>query len=119
MSKNARVLIVDDDERLLNAIKRTLRKKFDLTVALGAQEAIKIMETSKPFEVVVSDQNMPDMKGVAFLHEVEKKWPSVVRIMLTGNNDQDTAASAINEGKIFRFLTKPCDQETLLSLIHI
>lgn len=117
MSENARVLIVDDDERLLNAIKRTLRKNFDLTVALGAQEALKILKTSKPFEVVVSDQNMPDMKGVTFLNEVEKKWPSVVRIMLTGNNDQDTAASAINTGKIFRFLTKPCEQETLAAAI--
>ncbi|MEP6356079.1 MAG: HD domain-containing phosphohydrolase [Hyphomicrobiales bacterium] len=118
MSENARVLIVDDDERLLNAIKRTLRKDFDLTVALGAQEALKILKTSKPFEVVVSDQNMPDMKGVDFLNEVEKKWPSVVRIMLTGNNDQDTAASAINTGKIFRFLTKPCEQKTLAAAIN-
>ena len=117
MSENARVLIVDDDERLLNAIKRTLRKDFDLTLALGAQEALKILKTSEPFEVVVSDQNMPEMKGVTFLNEVEKKWPSVVRIMLTGNNDQDTAASAINTGKIFRFLTKPCEQETLAAAI--
>lgn len=117
MSKNSRVLIVDDDMRLLSAIKRTLRKDFDLTVAAGAQEAIKIMEASEPFAVVVSDQNMPDIKGVVFLNAVEKKWPLVVRMMLTGNNDQGTAIDAINKGKIFRFINKPCDQETLATAI--
>lgn len=117
MSKKTRVLIVDDDQRLLNAVKRTLRKDFDLTLAVGGHEALKIMETSEPFEVVVSDQNMPEMKGVVFLNAIEKKWPSVVRIMLSGNSDQETTIDAINKGKVFRFIRKPCDQETLAAAI--
>ncbi|MEM8795544.1 MAG: HD domain-containing phosphohydrolase [Pseudomonadota bacterium] len=117
MTEKPHILIVDDDERLLNAAKRTLRKNFVLEVACGAREALDVLEADDSFAVVVSDQNMPDMKGICFLSEIEKRWPSVVRIMLTGNSDQDTAIAAINEGKIFRFLTKPCDQETLSSAI--
>lgn len=118
MSKKSRVLIVDDDKRLLNAVNRTLRKSFDLTLASSAKEAIALMEKSEPFEVVVSDQNMPEMKGTALLKVIEKKWPSAVRIMLTGNNDQDTAISAINSASVFRFINKPCELETLSAAIQ-
>jgi len=113
-----RVLLVDDDERLLNAAKRILRKNVDIHTAEGGAAALKILQESEPFSVLVSDQNMPDMDGARLLEQASKRWPMMTRIMLTGNNDLTTAATAINSGRIFRFLNKPCQPEELLAAIE-
>lgn len=115
MPDRVRVLLVDDDERLLNAARRVLRKDVDLTTAKGGADALERLQSDGPFAVLVSDQNMPDMKGVELLAQVAKRWPMMVRIMLTGNNDQETAIKAVNDGQIFRFITKPCRPEDLLT----
>lgn len=115
--EKTRVLLVDDDERLLNAAKRVLRKDIDLETAAGAQPALTALKEKGPFAVIISDQNMPDMKGTALLAEVARQWPLTVRIMLTGNNDQQTAISAVNDGQIFRFINKPCEPEDLMAAI--
>ncbi|MEM1288068.1 MAG: HD domain-containing phosphohydrolase [Pseudomonadota bacterium] len=117
MPERARVLLVDDDERLLNAAKRVLRKQITLVTASGGEQALRCLMEEGDFDVIVSDQNMPDMKGVELLSQVAKRWPATVRIMLTGNNDQETAIAAVNDGQIFRFVNKPCGPEDLLAAI--
>jgi len=107
-----KVLLVDDDTHLLEAAQRSLRK-FQLQVAAGGTQALELIKGSGPFAVVVSDMRMPGMDGVQFLGAVRELAPATVRIMLTGNADQQTAIDAVNRGHIFRFLTKPCPTELL------
>ncbi len=108
-----KVLCVDDDPNILNAYKRGLRKLFQIETAAGGAEGLKAIASQGPFAVVVSDMRMPGMDGIQFLTAVKERAPESVRIMLTGNSDQQTAINAVNEGNIFRFLTKPCSLEHL------
>jgi response regulator RpfG family c-di-GMP phosphodiesterase len=108
---NDRILCVDDDPNVLQAYQRALRKRFHLEIALGPEEALDAVVSHGPFAVVVADMRMPGMDGVQLLAKVRKHAPDTVRIMLTGNADQQTAIDAVNEGHIFRFLTKPCPPE--------
>ncbi len=110
---NEKILFVDDDANLLDAFRRILRKKFDFEVALGPEAALDLLESSGPFAVVVADMRMPHMDGVTFLTHVKVSSPDTVRMILTGNADLQTAIQAVNEGHVFRFLTKPCPTETL------
>jgi response regulator RpfG family c-di-GMP phosphodiesterase len=116
-TEKPRVLLVDDDERLLTAAKRVLRKELDLDVAVGAKEAIAVLSKNPPYQVIISDQSMPDINGIALLKKVAERWPNTVRIMLTGNADQDTAREAVNTGQVFRFIRKPCQPDQLLEAI--
>ena len=111
MSK--KILCVDDEPNILEGYKRALRKEFDLYSAEGGGAGLATIEAHGPFAVIVSDMRMPGMDGVQFLTKVKEVAPDSVRMMLTGNADQQTAMSAVNEGRIFRFLTKPCPPETL------
>ncbi len=117
-STESRVLFVDDSQNLLGAVRRMLRGHIDLVVAESAQTALQILETDPTVTVVVSDQNMPGMKGIEFLALVAERWPLVTRVMQTGNNDQDTAISAIHSGRVFRFLRKPYEPADLLAIIN-
>ena len=108
-----RILFVDDEPRVLSSLQRQLRRKFDLETAAGGPEGLDAIRTAGPFAVVVSDMRMPGMDGVEFLVEVQRVAPETVRMMLTGNADQESAIRSINEGRIFRFLSKPCDPPLL------
>ncbi len=110
---NKKVLCVDDEQRVLDAYKRTLRKVFDIETELGGQQGLEAISERGPYAVVVSDMRMPGMDGIQFLSKVHELAPDTVRMMLTGMPDQQTAINAVNEGNIFRFLTKPCSPETL------
>lgn len=106
------ILFIDDEKNVLAAIHRQLRKDFNILPALSGEEGVRAVEKHKP-SVVVCDMRMPGMDGVATLAEIERLSPDTIRLMLTGNADQETAVSAINRGRIFRFLNKPCPEETL------
>jgi len=108
-----KILLVDDEPNVLQGYKRSLRSQFEMDTALGGEEALKIINSQGPYAVVVSDMQMPEMDGIQFLSRVKQMTPDTVRIMLTGNADQGTAVKAINEGNIFRFLTKPCSGEQM------
>ncbi len=112
-----KILLVDDEPNVLKGFKRHLRKRFDLTLAVGGHEALEALNTGGPFAVVVSDMQMPEMSGVELLLKVRERSPQTVRMMLTGNADQKTAVDAVNEGNIFRFLNKPCPPEALAQAI--
>ncbi len=108
-----KILCVDDDANILQGYKRALRKDFDISIAEGGEQGLAMIAQEGPFAVIVSDMRMPGLDGVQFLAQVKQIAPTSVRVMLTGNSDQHTAISAVNEGNIFRFLNKPCPPETL------
>lgn len=115
---NARVLLVDDEPNVLAGYKRQLRKDFNMDTAGGGQEALDKLDPAKPYAIVVSDMRMPGMDGVQLLAEVRRRAPETVRMMLTGNADLQTCITAVNEGNIFRFLTKPCQNEDLAKALN-
>ncbi len=113
-----KILLVDDDENILAAYKRQLRKKYEVHVALGGEEGLKTLKEEGSFAALISDMNMPSMNGVEFLIQAKKVAPQTVRMMLTGNADQQTAIDAVNQGGVFRFLTKPASPEDLTAAIE-
>ena len=112
-----KVLLVDDDANVLASYERQLHGKYDVVTAQGAGVALDLLEASGPVGVVISDLRMPGMSGTDFLARVKDKYPDTVRVMLTGQADLDSAIQAINEGSIFRFITKPCPPELLMGVI--
>ncbi len=113
-----KVLFVDDDKNLLDAMRRTYRRTFNLSVACGGQEGFEKIAAEGPFAVVVSDFKMPGMNGIEFLEKVKAQDGDTVRIMLTGNADLESAVHAVNRGGLFRFLLKPCTPEVLKTAIE-
>ena len=110
---NRRVLCVDDEPNILHGYQRALRKNYDITIAESGMAGLATIESMEPFAVIVADMRMPVMNGVQFLARANEIAPNAVRIMLTGNSDQQTAIDAVNQGHIFHFLNKPCSPETL------
>lgn len=108
-----KVLFVDDDPNILSAYTRNLRKRYAMSTAGSGEDGLQLIQAEGPYAVVVSDMRMPGMDGIVFLSHVRNFHPDTVRIMLTGNADMGTAIEAVNQGNIFRFLTKPCEVEDL------
>src|SRR5262249_38511740 len=108
-----KILFVDDDIKLLAAVERNLRQHHRIITAPGGEAGLKILADDGPFAVLVADMQMPGMNGVQLLTQVQKLYPDTVRIMLTGNADQQTAIEAVNKGHIFQFLNKPCPIDML------
>ncbi len=115
---NTRLLIVDDDPNVLASIKRNLRNSFDITVTTGGPNALELIKVQEPFAVILSDYQMPEMDGIAFLARSRELAPDAVRIMLTGQADMRVAVQAVNEGYIFQFLTKPCPTDQMENVLH-
>jgi serine phosphatase RsbU (regulator of sigma subunit) len=109
----AKILFVDDDANLLGSCRRQLRKQYNIETALSGREGLELIEQNGPYAVIVSDFRMPFMDGIEFLTRVREIAPDTVRIMLTGSADMQLAIQAVNEGNIFRFLTKPCANDVL------
>jgi response regulator RpfG family c-di-GMP phosphodiesterase len=107
-----KILFVDDEENILLAFKRQLRKRFDIETTNSGRDAIYLIQ-NETFSVIVSDLRMPVMDGIQFLTHAKEISPDSVRLLLTGHADLNTAINAINQGDIFRFLTKPCSSEIL------
>jgi DNA-binding NtrC family response regulator len=107
-----KILLVDDEPSVLEALQRQFRKQFCLHTASGGEEGLSMVRVKGPYAVVVSDCRMPLLDGIQLLGLIRKIAPNTVRMMLTGNNDLHTAMEAVNKGEIFRFLTKPCEPET-------
>jgi signal transduction histidine kinase len=108
MPQCAKILFVDDDRAILDSLRRALGRCYDMATALGPEEGLHLLRTSGPFAVIVSDLRMPGLDGVEFLKQAKAVAPEAVAVMLTGHGDLDAAMAAVNEGHIFRFLTKPC-----------
>ena len=115
---NSRILCVDDDASTLDAYQRGLRRQFQIKTALGAEQALEALASQGPYAVIVSDMQMPGMDGIQLLAAVRQRAPDTVRMMLTGVADLETAIGAVNEGSIFRFLTKPCPAKALATALE-
>lgn len=105
------VLLVDDDQRVLDPVYRTLRSEHDIRRARGGEQGLIVLEREGPFAVVVADYRMPRMDGEEFLGRVREHAPDTVRVMLAGREDYGTAVALLNQGWIFSFLPRPCSSK--------
>jgi len=105
---------VDDEPLVLEGLRRTVYTEFLADLAGGPEEGLAKLEKHGPYPVVVSDMRMPGMDGAKFLAVVRTISPDSIRVLLTGYNDMEAATRAVNDGQIFRFLTKPVTPNTLL-----
>jgi len=111
------VVVVDDEPEVLEALRVSLRRQpYQLLCANSARDCLAILER-EPVDVVVSDERMPEMTGSALLAEIEQRFPHVVSIMLTGHASLEVSLRAINEGRVFRILQKPCPSRQLREAI--
>lgn len=115
-STKPRVLFVDDEPLVLQGLQLHLRTRFEVDTATSGQEGLAKMDEHE-YVVIVSDMRMPEMNGAEFLRHAREKAPDTVRILLTGYADTDSAIQAVNEGQIFRFLTKPIRPPDLISAV--
>jgi response regulator RpfG family c-di-GMP phosphodiesterase len=112
-----RILCVDDEPHVLDALVDILRRPYEVTTATSGLEGIAAIEHKGPFAAVVSDMRMPGMDGAAFLARARRLAPDTTRMLLTGQADIEAAAAVVNDGGIFRFLLKPCSPEALLEAV--
>ena len=113
-----KVLFVDDEPAVLDGYQRILGRDLSIDTAVGGTMGLAAIAESGPYAVVISDMRMPQMDGAQFLARVCKVAPDAVRMALTGYTDIDTAMAAVNEGRIFRFMTKPVSKENLLKAVE-
>ena len=119
MTDPRRILVVDDEINICNALRRSLRKEgYDMLVANEPAQGLEILKTEK-VDLVLSDHMMPNMTGLEFLSIVRDRHPNSVRVLLTGHADMDTAIKAINDGQVYRFLTKPWDDVELKVTLYL
>ena len=103
------VLLVDDDQNIIDALKRILRKEpYQIYSVNSAHEALGVVQGIS-VDVVVTDEQMPGMSGTDLLRMLREQHPEIVAIMLTGKPSLEVALEAINQGEIYRFFTKPCN----------
>ena len=114
--KKAKLLFVDDEERILNALRSVFRAQYNVFTASSGPEAMEFLKRFRP-HVVISDQRMPEMTGVEFLREVKDIAPHTVRILLTGYSDLASIVGSINDGEVFRFISKPWDNTDIQKTI--
>ncbi|MDQ6992630.1 MAG: response regulator [Mariprofundus sp.] len=116
---NKKILFIDDEQNILQGYNRSLHGLYDIHLATDPEQGLKTLVEKGPFAAVVADYTMPIMNGIELLKKAQELAPQTVRLILTGYGNMENAIQAINEGSIFRFLTKPCDHELLVrSLDH-
>lgn len=115
------ILFVDDEESILRALKRLLRKQpYDVYTASGGEEALTFLENhGKPVSLIVSDQRMPGMSGAVFLEKAKEIEPDAMRFLLTGYSDMNAIIDSVNKGEIHKYITKPWSDDDLLLQINM
>lgn len=115
---NPTILIVDDEQNILNSLKRLFRKEpYEILTATNGEEGLEILD-QRPVDLIISDLKMPQMNGIEFLKRAKEKNSVPLRIMLTGHADLKGVIDAIDQGEIYRFLLKPWDDEELKMTIR-
>jgi len=115
-AKKARILFVDDEERILNALRSLFRRDYHVFTAINGAEALEFVTKFKP-QVVVSDQRMREMTGIELLRQVREISPNSVRMLLTGYSDLAAIVGSINEGEVFRYISKPWDNDDIQRIV--
>ncbi len=113
------LLFVDDEENVLHALKRIfLEENYEILVSKSGEEALQVMENTL-VHLVISDHKMPGMPGSDLLRAIKARWPETIRIMLTGHADIQAIMGAVNEGAVYKFITKPWNDEDLRLTVSI
>lgn len=116
MAQKARVLFVDDEERVVKLLRMMFRSEYEVYTATSGQEALEIMAKTS-VDVIVSDQRMPGMLGTELLAQVCKLSPATMRILLTGYSDLAAIVGSVNDGEVFRFINKPWNQDEIKAIV--
>lgn len=111
------ILYVDDEEHNLLSFKASLRREFNVYTAISPEAAQEFLD-KEDLKVVLSDQRMPKKTGVEFFTELKKTHPEPIRILLTGYTDMQAVVDAINQGEVYRYLTKPWDTPNMVATIN-
>ena len=112
------ILVVDDEASILNSLGRILRAdEREIHTAGSAPEALEKLKSLHGLDLVISDNKLPDISGIDFLIKVKQLYPETIRILITGYPDLDSAIRAINNGQVYRFITKPWENEELRLII--
>lgn len=106
------ILYVDDEEHNLTSFKASFRHKFRIYTAISAKAAREILE-KKPVEIIITDQRMPEETGVQFLQSIIPIYPEPIRMLLTGYSDIEAVIDSINKGQVFKYITKPWNDQEL------
>src|SRR5690606_31531611 len=107
MNEKHRILYVDDEPSNLTVFRSTFRRDFQVLVAESAEKGLEIIHREADLSVIISDQRMPEMSGVQMLAQARRIQPDAIRMILTAYTDVDEIIASINEGHIYRFITKP------------
>ena len=109
-----RILVVDDEKKILRAVERLFfEDKYDVMTASSAKDGLSILSDMMPVQVVISDYRMPEMDGIEFLKQVNRRWPDVVKVILSGYEDSGKVIPFIDEGKIDKLILKPWNNNEL------
>ncbi len=112
------LLIVDDEEEVIQSLKRLFRKEhYTILTASCGRDGLEILKNNS-VDLILSDQKMPGMSGIEFLALVREQFPNVIRMVLSGYNDVDTITAAINEGNAYKFILKPWNDEHLKEIVR-
>jgi len=114
----SKILCVDDEPNVLEGLSLNLRRRYEVITAPGGVAGLEVLQRDRAIEVVISDMRMPGMDGATFLSKARQVAPETVRMLLTGQTDLDSAITAVNQGQIFRFLTKPCPTVALIIAVE-
>ena len=114
--KFGRILLVDDEPAVLQALKRLLYRQYQVFTANSGDEALAML-TDEPYDLIISDMRMPGMSGADLLKTCFERWPDMARVLITGYSDLESAVKAVNEGNIFRYVNKPWNNEQLRGIV--
>jgi CheY-like chemotaxis protein len=115
MNKKLDILCVDDEPQVLEGLRLHLKQRYVVHLANSGAEGLEILRNTRNIAVILSDMRMPVMDGAKFLNAARTAAPEAVRMLLTGYTDMQSAIAAVNEGQIFRFISKPCPPDQLLA----
>jgi CheY-like chemotaxis protein len=115
MNKKLEILCVDDEPQVLEGLRLHLKQRYVVHLAGSGTEGLEILRDTRSIAVILSDMRMPVMDGAKFLNAARSAAPEAVRMLLTGYTDMQSAIAAVNEGQIFRFISKPCPPDQLLA----
>ncbi len=111
------ILCVDDEIDNVDALERLFRKKYSVLKATSGAQGLQVLDENPGVALIISDQRMPSMTGVEFLEKAQKSHPETLRILLTGYTDIDSVIAAVNQGQIYRYLSKPWDSVDLSNTV--
>lgn len=117
LSYPVKVLYVDDEENNLRSFKAAFRRDYEVFTAISGKEGLTVLEEND-ISVIITDQRMPEMTGIEFLMEVQKDFPEPIRMLLTGYSDINAVIDSINKGQVYRYLTKPWNNNELKNAIE-